>query len=198
MWCTPTDKYWQLMKQQQWWTERVVRARRDGTRRSQWREQRADGDTRPLCTLFLPFSFDGREKKLGKKIYYAAFKKHQLCCPHRKGCKQLRRAARHDREFRHCGSPLRSYGSTRQTISVCAQGAQRTQGVVLLFWNMNVIFYFSLDWAAKNCIVFLLFEQVQFWFSQPKITDLQVTSVDRRFRLLFHLLGSSSSSSSLL
>lgn len=31
-------------------------------------EQRADGDTRPLCTLFLPFSFDGREKKLGKKI----------------------------------------------------------------------------------------------------------------------------------
>lgn len=104
-------------------------------------EQRADGDTRPLCTLFLPFSFDGREKKLGKKIYYAAIKKHQLCCPHRKGCKQLRRAARHDREFGHCGSPLRSYGSTRQTISVCAQGAPRTQGVTYFLENYECDFF---------------------------------------------------------
>ena len=99
--------------------------------------------------------FCGREKKLGKKIYYAAIKKHQLCCPHRKGCKQLRRAARHDREFGHCGSPLRSYGSTRQTISMCAQGAPRTQGVVLLFRNYECDFFIFPDWAPVMYVYFL-------------------------------------------
>lgn len=123
-------------------------------------------------------------EKIGKKIYYAAIKKHQLCCPHRKGCKQLRRAARHDREFGHCGSPLRSYGSTRQTISMCAQGAPRTQGVTYFLENYECDFFIFPGLGSKNCC-FLLFEQVQFWFSQPKITDHQVTSVDRRFRLFF-------------